>query len=144
MTLKQFITILEAVAKRQKAVAEIIPEDVYRLDSMPAAKYGVFAWQHSAGGHGETIGEPDRALRFTLFYIDRLTEDRGNELDIQSVGIETLGNILRTIVAEDPDGVSIPGAVVYVPFLQKFTDECAGVYCDVTFNVAIDYNCEEI
>ena len=142
MTLKAFVEILEATAAKQAAVAQIVPQDVYKLNALPDAKYGVFAWLH--GTHGETIGEPDRAFRFTLFYVDRLTEDKGNQLDIQSTGIEALSNILRTILFEHGDEVSIPEAVTYRPFLERFTDDCAGVFCEVGFDVAVDDICEEL
>ena len=144
MTLKSFIEILEATATNQAAVATIVPQDVYKLNSMPDAKYGAFAWLHSLTGHGETIGDPVRTLRFTLFYVDRLTEDKGNQLDVQSVGIETLSNILRLVVFEHGDEVSIGESVVYHPFLERFTDDFAGVYCDVAFEVTVSDICEEI
>lgn len=142
MTLKQFIEVLEATAAKQAAVATIVPQDVYRLNSMPNAKYGVFSWLH--GQHEETIGGSEREYRFTLFYVDRLTEDRGNLLDIQSVGVETLSNILRTLVADYPDEVAIVQSVAYHPFTEKFVDECAGIYADVAVAVALDDICEEL
>ena len=142
MTLKEFIEILEATAAKQAAVKEIVPQDVYKLNQKPDAKYGAFAWLH--GTHGETIGEPDRTFRLTLFYVDRLTEDKGNQLDIQSTGVETLSNILRTIVFEHGDEVSIEEAVTYRPFLERFTDDCAGVYAEVAFEVGINDICEEL
>lgn len=142
MTLKSFIEILEATAARQAAVKEIVPQDVYKLNQKPDAKYGAFAWLH--GQHGETIGEPVRTLRFTLFYVDRLTEDKSNQLDIQSVGLEVLSNILRTIVFEHGEEVSIPETVTYRPFLERFTDDCAGVYCDAAVQVDVDDICEEL
>ena len=142
MTLKTFIEILEATAAKQAAVATIVPQDVYKLNQMPDAKYGAFAWLH--GTHGETIGEPVRTFRFTLFYVDRLTEDKGNQLDVQSVGVETLSNILRTVIFEHGDEVSIAEAVTYHPFLERFTDDCAGVYCDAAVQVDVDDICEEL
>ena len=144
MTLKQFIEILEATAAKQAAVAQIVPQDVYRLNQIPDAKYGAFAWLHSGSGHEETIGAATRTLRFTLFYVDRLTEDKGNQLDIQSTGLETLSNILRTIVYEHGDAVEIPTAVTYHPFLERFTDECAGEFADVAFEVDVNDICEEL
>ena len=135
MTLLETIRQIERVAAGQPAVNMIVRNDIFRLNSFSDARYGVFAWTQ-----GQHSGNPDEALQsfaFTFFYVDRLTEDKGNEVEIQSVGIDTLGNILRQLA----DSGMIVGDATFTTFNQRFADECAGVFCSVTFDVAADAVC---
>ena len=94
MTLSQLINLFEGIAKQQPSINMIVQNDIYRINSAPSLKYGVFAWtqgQHSGSINGMTT------FSFTFFYVDRLTEDQSNQIEIQSVGCETLGNILRAL-----------------------------------------------
>ena len=44
-----------------------------------------------------------------------------------------LTNIINTLVfSEDVD---VDGDITFVPFIQRFADNCAGVYCTVRFVV---------
>ena len=99
--------------------------------------YGVFAW--TQGQHVMNVYEGTTAYTFNLFYVDRLTADEKNKTEIQSVGLQVLGNILRSFT--DYIGVS---DARFQPFTQRFADECAGVYCTVTLTVPDDTNCEQI
>ena len=138
MNLLQLIRTIEGVAASQPTIASIVQNDVYRLNAIQGAKYGVFAWLQ-----GEHRTDTDSGLvnySFTFFYVDRLTFDKGNEVQIQSVGMETLENILaalesRGIMAEEH---------TFRAFNERFSDECAGVYCQVTLEVPKDLICEEV
>lgn len=136
MTLSQLINLFEGIAKQQPSINMIVQNDVYRINSAPSLKYGVFAWtqgQHSGSINGMTT------FSFTFFYVDRLTEDQSNQIEIQSVGCETLGNILRTLDDHDVDVASYTMQV----FNQRFTDECAGVFCNVSLSVQATSMCSE-
>lgn len=135
MTLIEVINRMEQIALAQPAVKSVVPNDVFRLNTIEDAKYGVFAWtqgNHTISLEGETI-----SYSFTLFYVDRLLNDRSNETEIQSVGIEVLHNILLKLSLEM--GVSDES---FTTFNQRFTDECAGVFCNVSLEVGADF-CEE-
>lgn len=136
MTLQQTIEALERAARLQPSVGSIVQNDVFRLNSMPDAKYGVFAWtqqQHVLAG--DTI-----VFAFALFYVDRLTEDAGNEVEIQSTGVATLSGILRRL---EDDGVLPLGDPTFETFNQRFADECAGVWCSVRLEVPVTYTCPD-
>lgn len=136
MTLSQTIGLFEGVAKQQPSINMIVQNDVYRINSAPSLKYGVFAWtqgQHSGSINGMTT------FSFTFFYVDRLTEDKSNQIEIQSVGCETIGNILRLLDEHDVE----VGSYTMQTFNQRFTDECAGVFCNVSLSVNPQSMCNE-
>lgn len=137
MTLLEIIRQIERVAAGQPAVNMIVRNDIFRLNSFSDARYGVFAWTQ-----GQHSGNPDEALQsfaFTFFYVDRLTEDKGNEVEVQSVGIDTLGNILRQL----SDSGMIVGDATFTTFNQRFLDECAGVFASVRLQVPAVGPCGE-
>lgn len=128
MTLAQLISIMEGVALQQPSVNMVVQNDIYKINSAPSLMYGIFGWtqgQHS----GSVTGM--QTYQFTLFYVDRLTEDQSNLIEVQSVGCETLGNILRSLDVYDIDVQDY----TIQPFSQRFTDECAGVFVTVSLSV---------
>lgn len=137
MTLLDLIKKLEDVAISQPQVSEIVPSDVYQLNERASVMYGVFVW--TQGQHVKDFARGMTAYTFNLFYIDRLTADHKNKTEIQSVGLQVLGNILRSFVGYI--GVS---DARFQPFTERFADECAGVYCTVTLTVPDDTNCEQL
>ena len=137
MTLAQLIRLFEGIAKEQPSINMIVQNDVFRINSAPSLKYGVFAWtqgQHSGNINGM------QTYSFSLFYVDRLLEDLSNQIEIQSVGCETLGNILRALDEYDVE----VGNYTMQTFNQRFTDECAGVFCNVSLSVLPTLTCPEI
>lgn len=143
MTLKDFIGILETVSGNQPAVHTIVRNDVYRLNALPSVRYGVIAWhqiQHRVEGM-------QIYFSFRLVYADRLNlqdgnglaEYGGNEIEIQSVAVRVLCNIIRTIADK---GIHVDGYTIDT-FNQRFSDQCAGAYATVTFGVPVDGDCGE-
>lgn len=135
MTLLETIRLMESIAKKQPAVNSIVENDVFRLNECPQAKYGVFAF--TQGMHTASEGDDTLRYSFTLFYVDRLTEARGNEIEVQSVGVQTLDNILLRLQG---CGIGV-GTYTFQTFNQRFTDECAGTYCTVTLDVPREWVC---
>ena len=122
----------------QPSVKMVVPNDIFRLNATPEAEYAVFGWtqgQHSIGADDSYV-----TYSFTFFYVDRLTEDKGNQLEIQSVGITVLDNIIRTIIQA---GVQVAGSYTFTSFNQRFVDECAGVFCAISLRVPLDSLCED-
>ena len=137
MNLLQVIRAIERVAAQQPAVGSIVRNDIFRLNACPSVKYGVFAWLQ-----GEHRTQPDgdfTEFNFTLFYVDRLTFDKKNEVQIQSVGIETLENILLALEAR---GI-FAQEHTFRTFNQRFADECAGVFCNVILEVPKNALCAD-
>lgn len=136
MTLYDTIRTIKAVALQQPAVASVVDNDVFRLNAMPDARYGVFAW--TQGQH--TIGKDLQTFAFTFFYVDRLTEDLSNEVEIQSVGIQVLTNIIATL---QDLGIFTAAEWTAQTFNHRFADECAGVFASVRLEVPTGWICPE-
>lgn len=126
MTLRQVIRALEGSARIQPNVNMIVEHDVFRINESPRQRYGAFAWLE--GSH--RVGRDTTEWAFTLFWVDRLEADRSNEGLLRSEGVETLANIVRRMEDKHGATASIP---VFRTFTERFVDECAGAYCEVTF-----------
>lgn len=135
MNLKQVIAAIERVAAGQPAVGTIVRNDVYRLNAHPSVRYGAFAWLQ--GTHRTSRDASLMEYAFTFFYVDRLTANRGNEVEVQSVGLETLENILRQL----EDLGILAGEYTFDTFNERFADDCAGVWCTLTLEVPKDGLC---
>lgn len=139
MTLLETIRAIEDAAAMQPSIAMIVENDVFRLNSYADARYGVFAW--TQGRHRVDPVTPDFIrYQFTFFYVDRLRNDIANQVEIQSVGIETIENVLRIL----RDGGLDPETYEFTTFNQRFADECAGVFCSVVLLTDIGSDCAEI
>lgn len=138
MTLQQVIQAFEMVASQQPSVNMIVQNDIFRLNSKSDAKYGVFGW--TQGQHSASTESAMFTYSFTFFYVDRLKNDRSNEIEVQSVGIQTLNNILREL---DDNGVFVNSTYTFQTFNQRFLDECAGVFCNVSLQVPATSICSE-
>ena len=138
MTLQQVIKAFEVVASQQPSVNMIVQNDIFRLNSKSDARYGVFGW--TQGQHSTSAGSSMFTYSFVFFYVDRLKNDRSNEIEVQSVGIQTLDNILRKL--EDLD-IFVSSSYSFQTFNQRFLDECAGVFCSVTLQVPVMSLCSE-
>ena len=138
MTVAEAVRSIEVVAAAQPSVNMIVRNDVFRLNATSDARYGVFAW--TQGQHAENIDDPLVSYVFTLFYVDRLTEDQGNEIEVESVAIQTLDNVIRTLIDRgfEADGWT------FTTFNQRFLDECAGAYARVTVRVPVGGTCAEL
>ena len=139
MTLLELTKAVEGVAKLQPAVKMIVPEDIFRLSNEMSAKYGVFAW--TQGAHSVDVESGMAIYTLTLFYVDRLLEDKTNAVEIHSVGVGTLTNVVRGVV--DNGDVWVDTALNFTTFSQRFADECAGVFATVQFKTYQNSICVE-
>lgn len=138
MTLLETIRTMEVIASRQPSIKMIVENDIFRLNAKADARYGVFAFVQ--GEHSTAIDTNEITYAFTLFYVDRLKNDRSNQIEIQSVGIQTLDNILRTL---DEAGIYAETGYSFQVFNQRFVDECAGVMCRVSLSVPLGSPCSD-
>lgn len=138
MTLSDLIKTIEIVASNQPSIKMVVENDIFRLNAKADARYGVFAWvqqQHTASIESSVIN-----YAFTFFYVDRMLNDNSNQIEIQSVGIQTLDNIIRAL---DNLGVYSEREYTFQVFNQRFVDECAGVFCNVNLSVPVGSLCPE-
>lgn len=127
--LKYTINKIINVAYQEPLVNTIVRGDIFRINTKPECRYGVFAViqnTHSSTSDFWNFG-------FTFYYVDRLTADKKNEIDIHDNGIFLLNKVC--------DALEISN-VTYTTFLQKFNDECAGVFCSVVAVVPKDLICD--
>lgn len=138
MTLLELIRTIERVASHQPSIKMVVENDIFRLNNKADARYGVFAFvqgQHSTSADSSYI-----TYAFTLYYVDRLKNDRSNQIEIQSTGIQTLDNIIRHL---DELGIYNDSTYTFQVFNQRFMDECAGVFCNVNLSVPVGSLCPE-
>lgn len=138
MTLLELIKTMEVIASHQPSIHMVVENDIFRLNNKADAKYGVFAFVQ--GQHSTSIDSSVITYTFTLFYVDRLKNDRSNQIEIQSVGIQTLDNIIRQL---DELGIYSETSYSFQVFNQRFTDDCAGVFCNVNLSVPVGSLCPE-
>jgi len=131
----QLIRLIESKAEQQPAIGSVIENDVFVLNTKADAQYGVFCV--TQGQHSGSLASDLATYSLTLYYIDRLTADQSNAAHIQSVGHDVLMNILRLVADE---GVYV-GSWSAQPFTQRFADECAGVFINVSFSVPFGDAC---
>lgn len=129
MTYKELIKIIEKVASEQPNIGTIVPFSPYDVNNSKETVYSVFSWSPNA--FIENNGFINYSLN--LFYIDRLNADRSNKLQIQSIGIQILKNILD--VLESEYDIPTSGTRTYNTFYETFDKNiCAGVYVSTTFS----------
>ena len=137
MTLLETIRIIENVAIAQPSVKTIVENDIFKLNEHPEAKYGVFAFVQ--GQHGGSVDSDLFTYRFSFFYVDRLLSDKSNQIEVQSVGVETINNILQMLSELGIES----GSYTIQPFNHRFVDECAGVFCTVELETVRGSSCSD-
>ena len=131
MTLIELITQLKNTAKKLPNINFVGDGDIYSLSTLPNLDYSVFFITQT--NHSQD--ENNTKYTLSLFYVDRITNGNGNnKLAIQSNGITVLTNIINLFLRENDD-VEVEYDIQFTSFLQRFADECAGVFANVTFVV---------
>lgn len=130
MTLYEICQAMQEIAMEQPNINYTGVGDIYDLNDTPNLKYGVFFITQSS----HIIGEDTTQFQLTLYYVDRLFQDKSNTLQIQSVGIQLLNNIINQFNYEYSN-VNVEFDVNCTTFTHKFSDYCAGVFAQVTVEV---------
>ena len=138
MTLYETIDLLKKIALKHPNIGSASEGNIYEyMNANPSVKYGVFFITQGTHSQDEMFNH----FEFTLFYVDRLVDDmEENRLQIQSIGKETLSNIL-TFFCEEFDAEC--ENISFQPFTQRFVDETAGIYSTITIDVPKDVICPE-
>ena len=130
MTLLETINLLNWIAKNQPNVNGIVESgDIFDLNKDEyQQKYSAFCVTQNT----HNVGEEFTTYSFTLFYVDRLTLDKSNKLEIQSTAVQFFGNLIKTIMQKFDRLNWTNGDVT--TFTEKFSAECAGGYmtCSIT------------
>lgn len=137
MTIQEIINILQKIALTQPNVSSVGEGDIY--DTLNAEASTRYAYFFITQNRHQQTEDTDR-YSLNIFYIDRLTDDKSNKLQIQSIGKEVLGNVFNTF-CEDFD-IEVP-TIDYQVFTERFSDYCAGVYATVAFEVMREGSCAD-
>lgn len=137
MTLYNIIEKLKYIALQQPNIRLAEEGSVYEImNSNPSIKYNAFVISQQNHRKDEQFAY----YTFNLFVIDRLVDDlESNRTQAQSMAIETLTNIIYTL--ENVYDVDIENNMNFTTFTQKFADECAGAYLQITFQVEKELYC---
>ena len=122
---KQVIEKLTELGK-ELGIKTVFVQDIYQIDNNPDISYPVLVIESDETRETLDLWQ----YRFRLTYVDILAEDQSNLIDIQSTGMELLSKLLRNI----PENWNLTSSS-YRTFLQRFNDECSGVYCWITLEV---------
>ena len=122
---KQVIEKLTELGK-ELGIKTVFVQDIYQINNNPDISYPVLVIESDETRETLDLWQ----YRFRLTYVDILSEDQSNLIDIQSTGMELLSKLLRNI----PENWNLTSSS-YRTFLQRFNDECSGVYCWITLEV---------
>lgn len=141
MTLKETINTVNAVAAKQPNINTIVVSgNVFDLNQdNVTVKYSAFCLQQT--NHTQTGDFID--YHFNMFYVDRLTTDRKNKIEVQSNAITNLQNIIRGLQQLDVID-TYDEEITYTTFTERFGAECAGAYCNLTISSTIDICYDEL
>ena len=131
MTLLETTRLIEYIASKQPNINTVVEtENIYDLNNDNfQVKYSAFCLQQQR----HTSQNGFTTFNYNAYYVDRLTNDRKNKLDVQSSGIILLQNIIN--ILNDRIWISNVTASEFVTFTEKFTAECAGAYCNISITV---------
>lgn len=112
---------------------------IYELNALDIKDYSLI--YVSPTGNHETTGNYT-SYQLTLFYIDRLTDDSSNEVQIFSTGVEVIKDLVRKI-GDLSDVLSVSNQYIIQNFTEteKMSDRCAGAYATVSVTVMENYSC---
>ena len=122
---KQVVEKLTELGK-ELGIKTVFVQDIYQINNNPDISYPVLVIESDETRETLDLWQ----YRFRLTYVDILAEDQSNLIDIQSTGMELLSKLLRNI----PENWNLTSSS-YRTFLQRFNDECSGVYCWITLEV---------
>ena len=139
MMLRDLIQLIDDYKEGNPLIGLVVPNDIFRLNTLADVTYPVLGW--TQGQHRLTAENGLLYFSLTVFYVDRLLADKSNELDIQSAGVAVLTDLVHYL---EDRGAFVYGDVTFTPFNQRFTDECAGVYASITFELPAEVLCSPV
>ena len=133
MTLYEVTKMIEKIADAQPNINSIVKSgDIYDLNKNEFEQnYSAFCLTQ----RNHTFEGDFATYNFVMYYVDRLTLDEENKLDIQSSGCNVLIKIINDI--EKTGLVSITYGDI-TTFTTRFTSTCAGAYIYLGVTVPID------
>ena len=123
---------LKSLSNTHSLVNDYAEGDVYEYMNSGMHKYPcVFMTMNNI-----TSDSASTNYNFTMFYIDRLISDGSNKINVQSIGVQVIKQILSKLFDIYPE-IEI-SSTEYTPFTEKFADDCAGVFCQISLSDELD------
>lgn len=104
--------------------------DIYNINHLQEVKYPAVIVTNST----HTSKSDYITYNFNIFYVDRLTADKSNKLDVQSMATISLNNALQVL----DEGYIVNDNWEIHTFEEKFNDVCAGAYINVGIQCPIE------
>ena len=124
-------TVLD-VAKKHKLIEEVYYGDIYEFENQPSRKFNNFVLTIQNSTEGEDI----TTYSFNAFVTDRLTDDKSNLIEVQSLSKTILSQILKECFENIGD-------ITYTFWTEKFNDLCAGCYASFSVSVPNEFICAD-
>lgn len=131
MKLTQVLDKLKRFTAQQNFVNYVSVGDVYEnWNGQPNIKYGAVNFDIPQ----TIINENMQQMQIYMYYADRLTNDHANEYAVKTTAEAVLTNIVNYLaeIGDVVDGYTINF------FTQKFADDLAGAYLQLTFETERD------
>lgn len=112
-----------AVRNVDKTIGNFFYGDIYNINHIQEIKYPAVVVTNST--HNATSDYI--TYYFNIFYVDRLTADKKNKLDVQSAATMTLKNTMQLV----DENYLVNDNYELHTFEEKFNDVCAGAYINV-------------
>lgn len=137
-TLYSVVKTLQNTALEQPNVRTVGENHLYdMMNGNPSVRYSVFYVTQTTHRSNDLFD----VWGFNLFYIDRLLDDRSNELEIESTAKQVLDNVVDKFCARY--NAEVTGIRKYQSFTEHFKDECAGMYVTLEIEVPREIICPE-
>lgn len=141
MTLKELMTkICEVANDGDRCHYAACGGSIYEINSLEVREYPLFFLSPTKT---HTAGRNTTTYHLTGFYLDRLTCNQSNDIDVMSAGMEFLKNIvLRTQNIEGVVNVSENNQCTVYVETEAFNDQCGGCYIEFDVATRNDTACE--
>ena len=130
MNLYDVLNKLSDIANKHKLIGSYHNGDVYRIMNSAKNTYPVVVFTVDKLQNYQDYS----TLNAYMYFIDRLTDDEDNKINVQSNGINVINDIVNKLC--EINEISVPTPLQYTFFTEKFGDMCCGVYA----NVSIQFN----
>lgn len=130
-----YYNIVDAIlttAKKHKLINDTYYGDIYEYHNSGVRKYSTFVLTSVNTVESENI----TTYNFNAFVTDRLTDDKSNLIEVQSISKTILSQILK----ECFDNI---GDITYTFWTEKFNDLCAGCYASFSVSVPNEFICAD-
>ena len=136
MKYKEIVKIIKNISLALPDVRSFYTGDVYEVNADQSVKYSSIVLtnqEHQFDNINDKFN-----YNFILFYIDRLTDDEANRVDIHTAAV----NALKAIVQRLEDYNVIINDFKFNLFRERFNDSCAGAYATLSVEVE-DNDCND-